>query len=254
MLTRHREKWVRYKRRGNKQARKELICEFLPLVHYVYSRMSLYLPRILDEQDLVAAGTIGLISAVNDFDISRGIEFSTFAVPRIRGAMLDELREHDWIPRTARRKAMELDEALKQSQDTDMGAPDLGQTARLLGLSRTQLSKLMAKVQPAAFVSLEHPHDHADETKGMNVSQLLADTHSEDPQGRAELIDQCSALQAALTMLPEAERSVITQYYFEQRMQKDIARGLRVSRSRVSQIHNRAINTLRERMSTSGAA
>jgi len=253
MLTRHRDKWRRYKKRRDREARAELICEFLPLVHYVFGRMSVYLPRVLDEQDLIAAGVIGLISAVNDFDIDRGIEFTTFAVPRVRGAILDELREHDWVPRTARRRAAELDAAMAQSRETPDGEADLEKTARLLGVSRAELGKLMTRTQPVAFVPLEHPHT-GEEDGTMEVAQILADESSQDPGVEVELHDQCRALGDALTGLPGTERNVIEQYYFGQRMQKDIAKELRVSRSRVSQIHNHAVSTLRERLTTAGAA
>lgn len=253
MLTRHREKWVRFKRRGDKEARAELIREFVPLVHYVFGRMSVYLPRVLDDQDLIAAGMIGLILAVDDFDMRREIEFTTFAVPRIRGAILDELREHDWVPRTARRRAAELDAALERSRDDFASAPDLGKVARILGMRPTELSKLMSKVRPVSFVALEHSSDE-DDGEHMSVSSVVADKSSEEPGAGAELVDQCNALQAALMTLPEVERRVVVQYYFEQRMQKDIAKQLRVSRSRVSQIHNHAIETLRERMEAAGAA
>lgn len=253
MLTKHVEKWKKYKKKNDRSARGELICEFVPLVHYVFGRMSIYLPRILDDQDLIAAGMIGLISAVNDFDITRGIEFTTFAVPRIRGAILDELREHDWVPRTARRRAAELDAAMNKSRENQYSEADFGKVARLMGVARSDLSKLISKARPAAFVPIDQSHDTGNHDN-MSIGQLLADQRSSDPGNEAEHSDQCKALMEALQKLPEIERSVITQYYFQQRMQKDIAKDLRVSRSRVSQIHNHAVNALRERMTPAGAA
>jgi len=247
MLTKHRTKWNRFKKRGSRKARAELIHEFVPLVHYVFGRMSVYLPRILDDQDLIAAGMIGLIMAVDDFDIKREIEFTTFAVPRIRGAILDELREQDWVPRTARRRAAELSAAVARSRPHPFDPPELGKVARLMHVRRSDLGKLMSKVRPVAFVPLDHTHDDEDGAH-MSVSQLLADKRTRPPHVEAELADQCKALGAALALLPEVERNVVVQYYFEQRMQKDIAKELDVSRSRVSQIHNHAITTLRERM------
>lgn len=253
MLTKHRKKWQRFKRRRDRKARTELIREFVPLVHYVFGRLSVYLPRVLDDDDLVTAGMIGLISAVDDFDITRGIEFTTFAVPRIRGAILDELREHDWVPRTARRRAVQLRAAMQKSCDTIPGAPDLGKVARLMGVRRAELGKLMCRVHPVAFVPLELAPDHGGRGN-MSIGQLLADGRAKNPEAEVELDDQCKALQTALSTLPDVERDVIVQYYFEQRMQKDIAKDLKVSRSRVSQIHNHAITTLRERMEAAGAA
>jgi RNA polymerase sigma factor for flagellar operon FliA len=253
MLTKHVDKWIRYKKKNDRAARSELICEFVALVHYVFGRMSVYLPRILDDQDLVAAGMIGLISAVNDFDIERGVEFTTFAVPRIRGAMLDELREHDWVPRTARRRAAELDAAMNRSRKDPYSEADLGKVARLMGVARTDLGRIINKARVAAFVPIDHSHE-SDGHDSMSMRQLLADHRVADPGSEAEHADQCKALKRALLSLPEIERSVLTQYYFGRRMQKDIARDLRVSRSRVSQIHNHAVSTLRERLEAVGAA
>jgi RNA polymerase sigma factor for flagellar operon FliA len=252
MLTKHRQSWHRFKKRGDRKARAELIKEFIPLVHYVLGRMSVYLPRVLDQDDLVAAGTIGLILAVDDFDISREIEFTTFAVPRIRGAILDELREHDWVPRTARRRAAELTAALRESSEEEVGPPDYGKAARLLGMRREDLARLMLRVRPVNFVSLEHPAD--DDEGRMSVSQLICDEGSADPGREAEFWDDCSALLGALETLPEVERTLVEEYYFGERMQKDIAKDLKVSRSRVSQIHNHAIHSLRDRMEAAGAA
>jgi RNA polymerase sigma factor for flagellar operon FliA len=247
MLTKHRRKWEQFKKRGNRQARSDLIAEFVPLVHYVYSRMTVYLPRVLDEDDLIAAGTIGLISAIDDFDPDRGLEFSTFAVPRIRGAVLDELRQHDWVPRTARRRAAELNDAIDRARDDETDTPDYRQVARALGIDQKDLGRHMSRLQPVAFVPLENASDNTDD-EGMSVSQLIANDRSVDPASEAELSDEFVALAAALTGLPDVERNLISDYYFGERMQKDIARDLAVSRSRVSQLHNRAIQGLRERM------
>ncbi len=253
MVTKHREKWMRYKKKKDRKARGELICEFMPLVHYVFGRMSVYLPRILDDQDLIAAGMIGLISAVNDFDVDRGIQFTTFAVPRIRGAILDELREHDWVPRTARRRAADLAKAMTNSQADQYSGADLDKVARLMGVARSELGRIIVKARPASFVPIDQTQE-MDDREGLSIAHLLADRRAEDPGHEVEHTDQCKALQMALETLPEIERSVITQYYFEQRMQKDIAKDLKVSRSRISQIHNHAVSTLRERLATAGAA
>ncbi len=253
MLTKHREKWHQYKKQGDRTARGELICEFVALVHYVFGRMSVYLPRILDDQDLIAAGMIGLISAVNDFDVDREIEFTTFAVPRIRGAILDELRKHDWVPRTARRRAAELDAAMSQSRKDIYSDADLTKVARLMGVARADLGKIITKARVASFLPIDHSQVN-DDRDSMSIRQLLSDSRVTDPGSEVEHGDQCKALKEALSSLPEIERSVITQYYFERRMQKDIANDLNVSRSRVSQIHNHAVNTLRERMEAVGAA
>jgi RNA polymerase sigma factor for flagellar operon FliA len=247
MLSKHREKWEKFKQQDDRQARSELIAEFVPLVHYVYGRMTVYLPRVLDESDLIAAGTIGLISAVDEFDPERGLEFSTFAVPRIRGAILDELRQHDWVPRTARRRAAELSEAIDKARESETDAPDYRKVARSLGIDQKDLVRHMSRLQPVAFVTLDHASDDRDDDS-LSVSQLVANDHSADPAYEVELADQFVALGSALEQLPGVERGLIQDYYFGERMQKEIAEDLAVSRSRVSQLHNRAIQGLRERM------
>lgn len=253
MLSKHRDKWMRYKKRHDKNARKELICEFLPLVHYVFGRMSVYLPTVLDEQDLVAAGVIGLISAVNDFDVSRDIEFTTFAVPRIRGAILDELRGHDWVPRTARRRAAELAAALAKARKDQFDAPDMAKVARILGIEQSELSKLMLRTQSVSFVPLEHASED-DNDESMCIAQVMADRKCVSPQDEVEHNDLQKVMLEALSSLPPTEKEVLVKYYFDEKMQKDIARQLKVSRSRVSQIHNHAIDMLKEKIEAVGAA
>jgi len=252
MAIKHYELWAQYKRRGSTEARAELIREHVPLVHHVINRMALNLPSTLGRDDLAAIGTLGLISAVQTFDLQRGIEFSTFAVPRIRGAILDELRRQDWVPRTTRRRAAELSGYLDENV-AERRAPDLASLARRMKIPARRLSKMLAKLRPVVFLSLA---DSAPETDGDNLpaSQTVADPRVLDPQKRVELAEQLATLRTALDALPRSERDLIVEYYFENHEQKDIAQRLRVSRSRVSQIHSHALLTLRKQMQALGAA
>lgn len=252
MAIKHSEKWERYKLHGDQTARAELIREYVPLVRYVVNRMSLKLPRTLDKSDLVAAGTLGMIGAVGAFDLDRGVEFSTFAVPRIRGAILDELRSQDWVPRTARRRAAQINAVMNTCRD-DGGLADLDRVAERVKMQKARLLQLLAHLRPASFVPLERA-DAEDSEDGMSVSQILKDERAEDPRRRVELAEQCRVLRSALEMLPEPQRSLICQHYFKNREQKDIAKELRVSRSRVSQIHTSALINLRKRLEALGAA
>jgi len=252
MAIRHAEKWERYKHHGDNEARADLIREYVPLVHYVITRMSLKLPCVLDHGDLVAVGTLGMITAVHAFSLERGIEFSTFAVPRIRGAVLDELRRHDWVPRTTRRRTAQITAAMKYCREED-GLPDLDRVAERMDIPRRRLVKLLARLRPVNFVPLDQPACEND-PDGMAVSHVLPDERAEDPQRRAELAELCRAVRTALEALPEPQRSLIWEHYFKDREQKDIARDLRVSRSRVSQIHTCALNNLRKQMEALGAA
>ena len=252
MAIKHSEEWERYKLHGDQTARAELIREYVPLVHYVVNRMSLKLPRTLDKGDLIAAGTLGMIAAVGAFDLERGVEFSTFGVPRIRGAVLDELRSQDWVPRTARRRAAQINAVMDACRD-DGGLPDLDKVAERVKMQKARLLQLLARLRPASFIPLEGA-DAEDSEGDMSVSQVLKDERVEGPQGRAELAEQCRVLRSALEMLPEPQRSLIWEHYFKNREQKDIAKELRVSRSRVSQIHSSALINLRKRLEALGAA
>ena len=252
MAIRHRDRWERYKVHGDRQARAELIREYVPLVHYVATRMSVRPPCIMDREDLVAIGILGLISAVHAFDPSRGIEFSTFAVPRVRGAIIDALRKDDWAPRTARQRAAELRAAMQESSG-DHKPRSLGQVARRMKVSRRRLGQLMAAIRPISFVPLDHGavEGHPEQPP---ISQLIADRHCRTPLEEAELSEQCERVRAILEELPEPQRGLIIEYYFKSRQQKDLAKEMRVSRSRVSQIHTGALATLRKRMEAAGAA
>jgi RNA polymerase sigma factor FliA len=251
MAIKHFELWKRFKRKNDRDARTELIHEYVALVHYVVSRTSVHLPVTMDNDDLVAAGTLGLIGAVQNFDIERGIEFSTFAVPRIRGAVLDEVRKNHWSSRTVRRRSAQVNELIQECAVQNR-EPDLAALAKRMNVPRDRVGKVLASIRPVSFVSLTG--HGGDDNDGMHVSQLLSDESCVDPQERVQLTEELGALTAALATLPEGERRLISEYYFEQQEQKDIATRLRVSRSRVSQIHSRALATLKKRMVAAGAA
>jgi RNA polymerase sigma factor for flagellar operon FliA len=252
MSIKNQDLWDRFKKQGDREARGALIREYVPLVHYVVKRTAVRLPQTLDHDDVIAAGTLGLISAVEAFESDRGIEFSTFAVPRIRGAVLDEVRKHRWTSRTTQRRAAELEDVMQEAELTGE-RPDYAQLAERMNVPRERLGKLMASLRPVAFVPLDHAAAGCDED-GMFVSQVVGDDRVDDPQEQAELIEALEALDHALSSLPEAQRDLLIEYYFESHEQKDIARRMQVSRSRVSQIHSSALDTLRKRMQAAGAA
>jgi RNA polymerase sigma factor for flagellar operon FliA len=251
MAIRHYEDWKRYKLDNDSNARNKLIEEFVPLVHFVVGRASLQVPNMLDHDDLIAAGTLGLISAVGAFDFQRGIEFTTFAVPRIRGAVLDELRKHTWVPRTARERASRLEAAEQECRRSD-GVPDVAQLARAMKTSRRRIRRMLASARRVAFVPLEHRGGAGDD--GTAIADIIADGQSDDPGAKVELNEQCELLTEALRSLPRTQRDLLVDYYFNDRQQKDIAGELRVSRSRISQIHTEALLSLRRRMLALGAA
>jgi RNA polymerase sigma factor for flagellar operon FliA len=239
--------WKKYKKTGKSELRDELIVSYLPLVKYVLGRISLYLPPHLDSEDLTISGVIGLIKSVEEFDLTRQIEFTTFAVPRIRGAILDELRSHDWVPRSARKKASTITSAINGLMETNDEPPSREEIATKLDVTVGELDKMMSEVSFASFLSLEGMHSDSDDGQ-MKMVDSIKNPKSLSPLGELEGTEEEKMLSAAITELPRQERIVIMLYYYQNMMLKEIAKLLKLSKSRVSQIHNKAISTLRAKM------
>jgi len=239
--------WKKYKKTGEPELRDKLIVSYLPLVKYVLGRISLYLPPHLDSEDLTISGVIGLIKSVEEFDLSRQIEFTTFAVPRIRGAILDELRSHDWVPRSARKKAAVITSAINSLMENNDEPPSRDEIAAELEVSPDDLDHMMAEVSFAAFLSLEGLHSDSDDGQ-MKMVDSIRNPKSLNPLGELETTEEEEMLAEAIGTLPRQERIVIMLYYYQNMMLKEIAKLLNLSKSRVSQIHNKAIISLRAKM------
>jgi len=236
--------WRRYKQDRDEKAREELIVHNLPLVRYILGRLPISLPTAVGSEDLASVGVIALMGAVDDFDPSRGTEFATFAVPRIRGAMLDELREHDIVPRAVRQKARAIENAYIELRQRGGIAPTVDDVATLLGVSPMGVERTMAAVGLNSFLSLEavcrsphggHDHGLAD----------APDARTDNPLVELMARETNHILTRAIRELPDADRLVIILYYRRGLMFKEIAEVLGVTKSRVSQIHARALFRLR---------
>ena len=225
-------------------SRDELVVKYLPLVRYVFGRLSLHLPNHLDAEDLIGAGVIGLVQAADRFDRSREIKFNTYAVPRIRGAMLDELRNHDPVPRSARDKASRVDQArskLRERWDRD---PTVDEMAKELNVEPGQVERLLRDVQFASEVPLDSTvSDDPDEPGG--TGHCLADPSLTDPADACEHEERNTLLSEALARLPKRQRVVVTLYYFEDLLLKEIGEILEISESRVSQLRATGVGALR---------
>ena len=241
------ELWKKFKKTGEPKLRDDLIVSYLLLVKYVLGRISLYLPPHLDTEDLTISGIIGLIKSVEEFDLSRKIEFTTFAVPRIRGAILDELRSHDWVPRSARKKANTITTAINTLMEAKDEPPTRDEIARQLDMSPEELERMMTEVSFAAFLSLEGLHTESDDGQ-MKMVDSIRNPKSKNPLGLLEGSEEQEMLAHAISALPRQEKVVIVLYYYQDMMLKEIARLLNLSKSRVSQIHNKAVATLRAKM------
>lgn len=224
--------------------RDDLVAKYLPLVHYVVNNLSLSLPPMLDNDDIVSYGCMGLIDAIDRFDASRMVKFETYAVTRIRGYIIDQLRALDWIPRSARQRARQIERTHDEMQRETGQLPDADEVARRLGLDRAKYDQAL---QDAACVTLSldamvHPDD---ENMSGGLLQVVVDGASPSPTAMLEAHDLKNTVSSALSTLPEREQQLLRLYYFEERTLQEISRVLEVSESRVCQLHTRALGRLR---------
>lgn len=217
--------------------RDQLILDHVPLLKHIAGRMSLDLPRGLDREDLCGYGMLGLIAAADSFDKGRGLRFSTYAYPKIRGAILDELRRQDFLPRGRRERVRELDRVVAELQGQSGIPPVPEEIATALGATIEEVDEIMLAARSAGQTSLDGgPSD--------GLIEMLDDPSSEDPVGSAEWHESKALLAEAIKSLPEPEQTVITLYYAKELLLKEIGEVLGVTESRVSQIHTRALYRL----------
>lgn len=226
------------------ETRQRLIGEHLGLVYHVARQLCRAKQMDVELDELVSAGTIGLIEAFNNFDTSRGLAFSTFAAPRIRGAMLDELRRQDHVPRSVRRRARELHAATEGLTRRLGRAPDQTQLADAMGMDLNALFRLQTESDHGRFIPLERTTEGTPTGSRIAMEYLIASS-DEDLDDRLTLSQEVDKMRDALLALPEQERNVLSLYYFEELKLSEIAAILGVSESRVSQIRAKAISRLR---------
>ena len=228
---------------GDVDARDALLCQHLSLVHHVARQLARGLATDANLDELVSAGTMGLLAALESFDLERGLAFSTFAVPRIRGAILDELRRQDHVPRSVRRKTRSIAAARDAVGGMVGRAPDATEVARALGIDTETLWHWRADVEGAVHVSLD---GNATDRDGVNVSPAEFLGNGEELTiDRLTREEDVALLREALLGLKDQERTVLSLYYFEELKAREIAEVMGVSESRVSQIRSRALSQLR---------
>lgn len=235
----------RYSIGGSLLTREEVVHKYLHLVKYVAGRMSMHLPSSVDINDLINDGVFGLLDAIEKYDGSRSVRFETYAVTRINGAILDALRSLDWVPRTIRQRARELERAYEELEARLGRAPTNEELARQLNVSAEELDRTVQHARGTTLVSLEEllPNQSGE---GLALADTLRDDESdvtrelEHDELRAELV-------RTVESLPPQERTVIQLYYFEGQRLREIKAALGVSESRVSQIHSAAVEHLRQR-------
>src|SRR6266516_2890753 len=238
--------WHEYKDGGSQAARDELIVHYSPLVKYVASRVATGLPASVEQGDLVSYGIFGLIDALEKFDPAREIKFETYAIPRIRGAIIDELRSLDWVPRSVRFKAREVEKAYSELEARLKRAPSDTEVAAHLGVSLGELHDIVTQISFVTVSALEEVVSAgADRGESISLLDTLADVGAADPTLGLEGSETRAILASAINSLSEREKIVITLYYFEGLTLAEIGDVLGVTESRVCQIHTKAVGQLR---------
>lgn len=224
------------------------IQQYAPLVKYVVGRLAIGLPAILDYEDILSYGTIGLIEALDRFDGSKGVKFETYAISRIRGAIIDALRSLDRLPRSVRQKAKRLDAVTLELTAANGREPTEPEIAAGMGMTLTQYNQALVDCSWVT-VSLDGLLDRDENHDGGGATELPADPSQEDFTKRMEKRQMIDALTGAVKGLPEREWLIVSLYYRDEMTMKEIAQILEISESRVCQLHGRALSRLRSRLS-----
>jgi RNA polymerase sigma factor for flagellar operon FliA len=238
------ELWREFKATASGTARERLILHYAPLVKYVAGRVATGLPATVEQADLVSYGMFGLIDALDKFDLERAIKFETYAIPRIKGAIIDELRAMDWVPRSVRFKAREIDKAMAHLEAKLKRAPTEAEMAEHLGVTKGELHDTVTQISFVSVMALDEVVAVGDDrSEGVTLLDTLADAG--DPTSGVEGQETRGMLAAAINSLTEREKIVVTLYYFEGMTLAEIGEILGVTESRVCQIHTKAVGLLR---------
>jgi RNA polymerase sigma factor for flagellar operon FliA len=230
---------------NNQELRNRLVENYLPLVRYNGERIWARLPEGVDLDDLISAGIFGLMDAIDAFDMSRGVKFETYCVPRIRGAMLDELRTMDWVPRLVRSKASKLNEAIKTLEARHGRQATDQELSEYLAISIPELEKMVLEANAVGLISLNKKWYETDSYKDVREIDILEDKKGEDPTRRIQKTDLMRLVTKGLN---RNERLIIILYYYEELTMKEIGATLDLSESRVSQMHSAIVQRLQQQL------
>jgi RNA polymerase sigma factor for flagellar operon FliA len=246
-----RDVWSSYKKTGDEKAREQLVLAYSPLVKFVAGRMSSGLPAHIEEADLISYGLLGLIGAIERFDPQREIKFETFAVSRIKGSIIDELRSLDWVPRSVRAKAREIESAQTKLEHELGRVPSDKEVADALEVSVNDFQESLLQISNSTVVALDELWTVSD-SSGDQVSLLdtMKDPNAVDPARELGVSELKDRLANAISRLPEREKLVIALYYYENLTLREIGEVLGVTESRVSQLHTKAVLRLKSRLQT----
>jgi len=239
--------WQRYKTRGDLDAREQLILQHLDLVKYIAGRMAVRVPASVSEDDLLGWGILGLLDAIEKFDVEQNIKFATYAAFRVRGAIIDEIRSLDWAPRTLRLRARQVDTAAGRLRGELGREPTTDEIARQLNMKPKDVEEVLANVRNVATVSLNEMY--TDENgEAVYAAAFIADGEAGTPLDDAMRQESIDLLAEAISRLPETQQQVLHLYYYEELTLKEIGAVIEVSESRICQIHKEATKRLRAMM------
>jgi len=239
--------WEQFEKKKDAKLKEELVIKYISLVKYVAGRLMINLPPSVEVEDLESAGVMGLIDAIDRYNPHYGVKFESFAIPRIKGAMLDELRKLDWVPRSVRSKTRELEKAIHQLENNFGRTPSDEEIANHMKLKLEDYYDLLREVSATAVLSLDDSL-FADDGSKTELHEVVEDERVEDPMEGINREEIKESLIKYIDNLPETERLVIALYYYEELTLKEIGQVLQLSESRISQIHTKTILSLRARL------
>lgn len=246
--------WQEYARTRDKKVRDRLILTYAPLVKYVAGRLGSGLPAHVDEGDLVSYGLLGLIGAIERFDPSRDIKFETYAIARIKGSIIDELRSLDWVPRSVRSRARDIERAVAELESKLGRAPTDEEIATKLGFTETELEDSLTEISRSSIAALDELWTVSAGGDQIALIDTIEDTQGPEPQEALAQTEVREAIGEAIARLPEREKLVVTLYYYEELTLREIGEVLGVTESRVSQLHTKAILRMKSRLGASSAS
>jgi RNA polymerase sigma factor for flagellar operon FliA len=240
--------WLEYRRTKDQALRDRLILTYAPLVKFVAGRLGSGLPAHVDEGDLVSYGLLGLIGAIERFDPEREIKFETYAISRIKGAIIDELRALDWVPRSVRSRARDIERAMTELESKLGRAPTDEELSAKLGLTEEELGDSLTDISRSSIAALDELWTVSAGGDQIALIDTIEDTQGPEPQAALAQTELREALGEAIARLPEREKLVVTLYYYEELTLREIGEVLGVTESRVSQLHTKAILRLKARL------
>jgi RNA polymerase sigma factor FliA len=245
--------WADYKDAGTEAARERLILHYSPLVKFVAGRVAAGLPQNIEQADLVSYGIFGLIDAIDKFEPARGFKFETYAISRIKGAIIDELRSIDWVPRSVRAKARAVERAYSKLENELRRNPEDKEVAAELGMSEEELDQTLSQISFTGLVALDEllGGGNGERSGSATLGESLSGT-GHDPVEAFEVDEMKHLLADLINRMPDRERLVLTLYYYEALTLAEIGQVLGVTESRVCQIHTKAILQLRSRLAEPG--